>query len=187
MKEEIRLLVHDKKKAKAKKNADIEDIRAQLRGTMGTHHTHLVDEDDDEDVESEDVYMYPADMHPDEWDAYQSAVRASKASEWEREQYENIVGSKRKSGESSTGIPSTMRKSQSMRHSHDSPPIAPSLYKSSAAKQKNIKDIFKGGAINETMGHLISKFFIYESVVPAKAKSHHFKNMIIGAQQACNY
>ncbi|RVW26708.1 hypothetical protein CK203_116355 [Vitis vinifera] len=95
-----------------------------------------------------------------------------------------IEGSKRKSGESSTGIPSTMRKSQSMRHSHHSPPIAPSLYKSSAAKQKNIKDIFKGGAIKETMGRLISKFFIYESVAPAKAKSHHYKNMIIGAQQA---
>ncbi|RVW99219.1 hypothetical protein CK203_018977 [Vitis vinifera] len=66
---------------------------------MGTHHTHLVDEDDDdEDVENEDVYMYPADMHPDERDAYRSAVRASKASEWEHEQYENIVGSKRKTG-----------------------------------------------------------------------------------------
>ncbi|RVW88488.1 hypothetical protein CK203_043879 [Vitis vinifera] len=63
-------------------------------------------------------------------------------------------------------------------------PYCPSLYKSSAAKQKNIKDIFKGGAIKETMGRLISKFFIYESVAPAKAKSHHFKNMVIGAQQA---
>ncbi|KAL6326357.1 hypothetical protein AAG906_007862 [Vitis piasezkii] len=178
--------VHDKTKAKAKKNVDIEDIRAQLRGTMGTHHTHLVDEDDDEDVENEDVYMYPVDMHPDERDAYRSAVRASKASKWEREQYENIVGSKRKTRESSqsTGLPPMMRKSHSMRHSQQSPPIAPSLYKSFAAKQKNIKDIFKGGAIKETMGRLISKFFIYESVAPAKAKSHHFKNMIIGAQQA---
>ena len=52
VKEEIRLLVHDKQKAKAKKNVDIEDIHSQLRGTMGTHHTHLVNEDDDdEDVE----------------------------------------------------------------------------------------------------------------------------------------
>ena len=100
------------KKQKQKKNADIEEIRSQLRGTMGTHHTHLVNEDDDdEDAEEEDVYMYPTDMHPDERDAYRSAVRASKASNWEREQHENIVGSKRKSGESSTGIPSTMRKS----------------------------------------------------------------------------
>ncbi|RVW95605.1 hypothetical protein CK203_039065 [Vitis vinifera] len=158
VKEEIRLLVHDKQKAKAKKNVDIEEIRSQLRGTMGTDHTHLVNEDDDdEDAEDEDVYMYPTDMHPDERDAYRSVVRASKASNWEREQHENIVGS------------NTNRES---------------LLLSSAAKQKNIKDIFKGGAIKETMGRLISKFFIYESVAPAKAKSHHFKNMIIGAQQA---
>ena len=75
VKEEIRLLVHDKQKAKAKKNVDIEDIHSQLRGTMGTHHTHLVNEDDDdEDAEDEDVYMYPTDMHPDEWDAYRFAV-----------------------------------------------------------------------------------------------------------------
>ncbi|RVX07719.1 hypothetical protein CK203_021897 [Vitis vinifera] len=185
VKEEIRLLVHDKQKSKAKKNADIEDIRSQLRGTIGTHHTHLVNEDDDdEDAEDEDVYMYPTDMHPDERDAYRSAVHALKASNWEREQHENIVGSKCKSGESSTSIPLTMRKSQSMRHSHHSPLIVPSLYKSSTAKQKNIKDIFKGGAIKETMGRLIRKFFIYESVTPVKAKCHHFKNMIIGAQQA---
>ncbi|RVX08370.1 hypothetical protein CK203_017728 [Vitis vinifera] len=84
VKEEIRLLVHDKQKAKAKKNTDIEDIRSQLRGTMGTHHTHLVNEDDDdEDAEDEDVYMYPTDMHPNERDAYRSVVRASKASNWE--------------------------------------------------------------------------------------------------------
>ncbi|KAL6312457.1 hypothetical protein AAG906_021673 [Vitis piasezkii] len=34
------------------------------------------------------------------------------------------------------------------------------------------------------MGRLINKFFIYDSVAPNKANSHHFKNMIIGAQQA---
>ncbi|KAL6321979.1 hypothetical protein AAG906_035897 [Vitis piasezkii] len=71
-----------------------------------------IEDDDDKDAEDEDVYMYPTDMHPDEWDAYRSVVSASKASNWEREQHENIVGSKRKPGESSTGIPSTMRKSQ---------------------------------------------------------------------------
>ena len=60
------------------------------------------------------IHMYPTDMHPDERDAYRSAVRALKASNWEREQHENIVGSKRKPGESSTSTPSTMRKSQSM-------------------------------------------------------------------------
>ncbi|KAL6326314.1 hypothetical protein AAG906_005508 [Vitis piasezkii] len=42
----------------------------------------------------------------------------------------------------------------------------------------------QGGSIKETMGRLISKFFIYDSVAPNKANSHHFKNMIIGAQQA---
>ena len=47
------------------------------------------------------MYMYPTDMHPNERDAYRSVVRASKASNWESEQHENIVGSKRKSGEPS--------------------------------------------------------------------------------------
>ena len=102
VKEEIRLLVHDKNKAKAKKTTNIQEIHAQLCGTMGTHDTHLIDEnDDDEDVEDEDVYRYPIDMHLDERDAYQSVIHASKVSEWEREQHENIVGRKRKMRESS--------------------------------------------------------------------------------------
>ncbi|RVW58734.1 hypothetical protein CK203_108552 [Vitis vinifera] len=77
-----------------------------------------------------------------------------------------------------------MRKSQSVRYSDPSLPDAPSLYKSSAVRQKNMKNLFKGGAIKETMGRLIGKFFIYESVPPNKANSHNFKNMIVGAQQA---
>ena len=32
--------------------------------------------------------MYPTDMHPDEQDEYREAVRASKASEWNRERVE---------------------------------------------------------------------------------------------------
>ena len=36
------------------------------------------------------------------------------------------------------------------------------------------------------MGHLINKFFIYESVVLHKVGSHHFKNVIACAQQASN-
>ena len=47
--------------------------------------------------------------------------------------------------------------------------------------------MLKGGSIKEMMGHLISKFFIYDSIAPNKANSHHFKNMIIGAQQAGNF
>ena len=80
-----------------------------------------------------------------------------------------------------------MQKSQSFRYLDPSLLDAPSLYKSSVARQKNMKNLFKGGAIKETMGRLISKFFIYESVPPSKADSHHFKNMIVGAQQAGNY
>ena len=79
-----------------------------------------------------------------------------------------------------------MRKSQSTLHLDPSPPIAPSFYKSSIARQKNIKNILKDGSIKEIMGRLIRKFFIYESVAPNKANSHHFKNMIIGAQEAGN-
>ena len=80
-----------------------------------------------------------------------------------------------------------MRKSQSVRYSDASLPDAPSLYKSLATRQKNMKNLFKCGAIKETMGSLISKFFIYEIIVPNEADSHHFKNMIVGAQQAGNY
>ena len=58
VKEEIRLMVHDKNKVKTKKVVDIQ-IHAQLRGIMGAGDTHLIDEDiDDEDVEDADVYMY---------------------------------------------------------------------------------------------------------------------------------
>ena len=80
-----------------------------------------------------------------------------------------------------------MRRSQSIQQLDPSPPIAPSLYKSSIARQKNVKNLFKCGVIRETMRRLISKFFIYESVAPNKADFHHFKNMIVGVQQASNY
>ena len=76
-----------------------------------------------------------------------------------------------------------MQISQSVQHTDPSPQIAPSLYKSSTTRQKSLKNMFKGGSIKETMGRLISKLFIYESIPPQKADLHHFKNMIIGAQQ----
>ena len=60
-------------KAKANKVANIEEIQAKLRGTMGGSRRHLFDDDygdDDEEEENEkeddDVYMYPTDMNPDE-------------------------------------------------------------------------------------------------------------------------
>ena len=97
---------------------------------------------------------------------------------------ETFVGSKRKVGESShpSDIPRSMRRSYSTQHEDPSANIAPSLYKFLATKQKSIKDLLKGGAIKEIMGHLISKIFIYESIAPHKTSSHHFKNMIFGAQ-----
>ena len=71
-----------KTKAKAKKVIDIQEICAQLCGTIGVSDTHLIDEDDDdEDVDDQDVYMYPIDMHPNEWDAYRYAICALKAIE----------------------------------------------------------------------------------------------------------
>ena len=91
VKQEIRLLIEQKNKAKAKKAVDIEEIRAELRDTMGRRHRHVIDEDDeenlggdggdDDDDGDDDVYMYPANMHPDERHAYREAVRASKAAE----------------------------------------------------------------------------------------------------------
>ena len=101
VKEEIRLMMHDKNKAKTIKVVDIQEIHAQLHGTMGASDTHPIDKDDeDEDAEDENVYMYPTDMYPDERDAYRYAVRASTVTEWECQQYKNNVGSKRKTGES---------------------------------------------------------------------------------------
>ena len=63
----------------------------------GRHHTII---DDEEKEGDEDVYMYQAYMHPDERDEYQEAVRASKASEWNREQAEGFMRDKIKIGKS---------------------------------------------------------------------------------------
>ena len=81
----MKQLLEHKSKSKAKKAADMEEIRAKLRGTMGGKHQSLIDDDDEEEGD-EDVYMYLVDMHPDERDEYREAVRASKVSEWNREQ-----------------------------------------------------------------------------------------------------
>ena len=49
-------MLHKKSKAKTKANktTHIEEIRAQLHGTIGARHTHVMDKDDDKD---EKVYM----------------------------------------------------------------------------------------------------------------------------------
>ena len=77
-----------------------------------------------------------------------------------------------------------MRRGASVRESQPTPPMAPSLYKSSKARQMSVWSYFAGGNVKEGMGRLISKIFIYDNVPAEKASSHHFKNMVLGCQQA---
>ena len=66
---------------------------------MGRKHRHVTDEDDEENLGGDDdVYMYPTDMHPNEWHAYRETVQASKVVEWNRQQEGHFVKSKRKTG-----------------------------------------------------------------------------------------
>ena len=103
VKKEMRQLLVERNKAKAKKASNIEEIQAELRGTMGGSHRHLFDDDDGDDdndeeneEEDDDVYMYPTDMNPDERADYREACRASKANEWNRQQEEGFMRGKRK-------------------------------------------------------------------------------------------
>ena len=75
----MRQLLDQKNKEKAKKAADIEEINAELRGTMGGRDRHLIDDDEEEEEEDEDVYMYPSDITFDERVEFRAACRASKA------------------------------------------------------------------------------------------------------------
>ena len=84
VKKEMRQLLVERNKVKAKKAANIEEIRSELRGTMGGSYRHLFDDGDDDDEENKeednDVYIYPPDMNPDERADYRAACRASKTS-----------------------------------------------------------------------------------------------------------
>ena len=44
----MRQLLVERNKVKAKKAANFEEIRVELRGTMGGSHRHLFDDDDDD-------------------------------------------------------------------------------------------------------------------------------------------
>ena len=68
-KQEIKQLLEHKSKTKGEKTAHMEEIRAELRCTMGGRHHTMIDDDEEEEGD-EDVYMYPTDMHPDERDEY---------------------------------------------------------------------------------------------------------------------
>ena len=151
----------NKEKAKQKKAAMFEDIQQELRGESR----------ESEYEEEDDVYMYPKDLHPDEREAYINAVQASKASEFEREQQERVFRGKSKRGEGSGASggsqSSQLRRTKSVQEPNPKPPIAPSFYKSSGARQKSLKDMLLGGSIREKMGRLVSKFFIYDNVAPS--------------------
>ena len=96
VKQEMKQLLEHKSKTKAKKAADMKEIRAELRGTMGGKHHTFFDDEEEEEESDEDAYMYPADMHPDERDEYREAVRASKANERNQEQVTGFMRGKRK-------------------------------------------------------------------------------------------
>ena len=100
VKQEMRQLLDQKNKEKVKKAADIEEIHAELRGTMGGRDRHLIDDDEDEEEKEEDVYMYPGDINPDERADYRATCRASKATEWNRQQEEGFMKGKRKMAKS---------------------------------------------------------------------------------------
>ena len=59
----------------------------------GRHHT-IIDDEEEKEEGDEDVYMYLVDMQPDKRDEYREVVRASKASEWNREQVEGFMRDK---------------------------------------------------------------------------------------------
>ena len=65
---------------------------------MGGRYRHRIDDDEDKEEEEEDVYMYPGDMTPDERAYFRAACRASKATEWNRQQEEGFMRGKRKMG-----------------------------------------------------------------------------------------
>ena len=102
VKREMRQLLVERNKAKAKKAANIKEILSELRGTMGGRHRHLFDDGDDDDEKNEeeddDVYIYSPDMNPEERANYRVACRSSKASEWNRQQEEGFTRGKRKIG-----------------------------------------------------------------------------------------
>ncbi|KAM1394352.1 hypothetical protein ACFX2F_030404 [Malus domestica] len=169
----ISTLLKNKKQQKEKITHGMENIRAGLRGEVIGQ---AVDSDNDDDEDECDD-----NMGPEERRSLKQALRASKQSAWEREHLHKIPN--RAQGFGTSGG-AQMRRRGSLRESQPTPQPAPSLYKSSKARRKSVWSYFTGGNVKEGMGRLISKFFIYENVPAEKASSHHFKNMIVGCQQA---
>ncbi|KAI5317211.1 hypothetical protein L3X38_036918 [Prunus dulcis] len=169
----ITTLLKNKQHQKEKKTHGMENIRAGLRGEVIGQ---AVDSDDDDDEDE-----YDDDMGPEERRNFKRPLRASKQSAWEREHLHKLPNRAQVSG---TSGGAQMRRGASVRESQPTPPMAPSLYKSSRARQKSVWSYFAGGNVKEGKGCLISKFFINDNVPAEKASSHHFKNMVLGCQQA---
>ncbi|CAB4294213.1 unnamed protein product [Prunus armeniaca] len=151
----------------------MENIRAGLRGEVIGQ---AVDSDDDDDEDE-----CNDDMGPEERHNFKQELCASKQSAWEREHLHKLPNRAQVLG---TNGGAQMRRGASVRESQPTSLMAPSLYKSSKAQQKSVWSYFAGGNVNEGMGRLITKFFIYENVPAEKGSSHHFKNMVLGCQQA---
>ncbi|CAL8085105.1 unnamed protein product [Prunus armeniaca] len=151
----------------------MENIRVGLRGEVIGQ---AVDNDDDDDEDECDD-----DMGPEERRNFKQSLRASKQSAWEREHLHKLAN---RAQVSKTSGGAQMRRGASVRELQPTPPMAPSLYKSSKAHQKSVWSYFARGNVKEGMGRLISKFFIYDNVPVEKESSHHFKNMVLGCQQA---
>ena len=136
----ITTLLKNKKHHKEKKTHGMENIRAGLRGEVIGQ---AVDSDDDDDDDEDKCYD---DMGPEERRNFKQALRASKQSAWEREHLHKIPNRAQGSG---TSGGAQMRRGASVRESQSTPPIAPSLYKSSKARQKSVWSYFTGGNVNE--------------------------------------
>ncbi|XP_062015024.1 uncharacterized protein LOC133731650 [Rosa rugosa] len=160
--------------AKYQKDSIIRDTREEFRSGLSQQ---LNSEDEDEG------FVGQHDVDPRD---YKAAMRASRQSEWEREQ--GISRGVSGPGGTSRSQPKFDR-SKSVRQEHGDQPQASfpqSLYKSNAAKQKSIIDSMSMGSLKEKLGRLCGKFFIYTNVPAYKAESHEYKNMIIGAQECPN-
>lgn len=148
--------------SKAKKKAVVENLR----------HGHLVHgESSDEDSDSNDVYMYPTDVHKDEQRRYREVVCASK---WEHEQRRHYKG-KGMAAESSSFFQRFKRFGEPSRNEFES-----------TFQKSSLKDMASKDRLEENMCRLISKFFIYENVDIEKASWRHFKDLISMCQQAGN-
>ncbi|KAM1111262.1 hypothetical protein ACFX19_010556 [Malus domestica] len=109
----------------------MENIRVGLQGEV---YGQAVDSDDDDDEDECDDYM-----GPEERRSLKQALRASKQSAWEKEHLHKIPNRAQGSG---TSGGAQMRQGGSLRESQPTPPIAPSLYKSSKARQKSVWSYF---------------------------------------------